>query len=186
MGKSGQGQPTLASMFAYTPMKRVAQGCRLWELTYALGNQPACMKNAASSFALITLVGIFAGCGRGPATAERVHFVIPVGFRGEIRITEDKAKGITPTTKGGTVTIAVPANGQVKIKHWEFLFHDHQESASFDDGTALPDPDNTPVGQQFPPDKIAFWRIGTSLGTGYPQETVTYFVGTDHDRKRLR
>lgn len=122
----------------------------------------------------------------GIQPCDPVHFVIPVGFRGQIEITENKTNGVVPAVKSNTIEIQVPKNGRVVLKDWAPLFCEHHESASYTDGTPLPDPNMVPAGGTFPHDEVAFWSLGTEMGTKYPQETLIYFVGTKDELNRLK
>jgi hypothetical protein len=115
-----------------------------------------------------------------------IHIIVPVGFRGQIQITEDQTNGIVPSIKDGTIVIDIPTNGCVALKDWSFYFVEHHESASYADGTSIPDPDMTPRGQEFPRDKVGYYTPFMELGTTHPKKTLVSFVGTKDELDQLK
>jgi hypothetical protein len=150
-----------------------------------------------AAFLMVNVLLVFQGCkkdsdfrsaekafGINPSTP--VHFVVPNGFRGEIQITQDKTNGIVPIVKTNLIEIDIPTNGCVVLKNSEFLFTEYSESASYADGTPIPDPDMTSSGQEFPRDAVGFYTGGTEMAASHPKETVTWFVGTKEEMEKLK
>jgi hypothetical protein len=152
--------------------------------------------NKRFALLLSTLFLLLIGCRReqdgqaklvamiNPSTP--IHVIVPLGFRGKIEITEDMANGIVPTVRKGFIEINVPADGHVALKDWSPFFQEHSEQAFYLDGTMIPDPTYTPVGQEFPRNKVGFYILGSELGTDHPHETLTEFVGTKDEIDQLK
>lgn len=103
-----------------------------------------------------------------------------------IMFTQDKINGLEPPIKNETIVIKVPQTGKVVLKNWDIFNRDHEEFASYVDGTAIPNPDMVRSGQTFPSDRIGFWTLGTIQGTDYPQETLLRFIGTKAELDNLK
>lgn len=149
------------------------------------------------TFFIYSLV-FFAGCGnddkRGRAAEKMyginptrpIHFVVPVGFHGKVSIIEDKANGVAPPILNGKITINVPGNGHLTLKDWSCFDSDHEETASYPDGAAIPNPDMVAVGSIFPKNKVGFWILGVDHagGMGGPK-TIVRFIGTKDELDAL-
>lgn len=157
------------------------------------------MKHAITLYFLVSLLicPAFVGCRAGDKSdAEDGHafgikpgtpilFIIPDHFRGKILITEDRAHGVEAPIVDGKVTVRIPSSGKTALKNWSPLFNEHQESASYSDGTPVADPNMVPSGQELSADTVYFWDIATVKGSDYPQETLIYFIGTKSERDKL-
>jgi hypothetical protein len=115
-----------------------------------------------------------------------IHIVVPLGFRGKIEIKEDKVNGVIPTVRKDFIEINIPADGHIDLKDWSSFFQDHSEQAFYSDGTAVPDPIHTPVGQEFPRSEVGYYMLGTEISTAHPQEILTDFVGTKDELDQLK
>jgi hypothetical protein len=89
-----------------------------------------------ATFALFTPL-LLAGCDlldRGPA----LHFILPDGFHGEIRIEQGVADASGPPLERGHYTIRIPSTGLVRVKTMELFSHWHKERAFSSSGRELP------------------------------------------------
>lgn len=113
------------------------------------------------------------GCEREEPTRSH-QFVIPAGFRGIIRISEDPAG--TPVRATGDVTIMVPTDGVVKLRSTKSLYKLGRVAATSIDGSSIP----KGIGGE-PPDTVRFFSLfSDSEGTNY------YLVGTSDEWSRLQ
>lgn len=119
-----------------------------------------------------------------------VHFVVPVGFHGDILITTNLQSGLIPKTNtAGLITIDVPTNGIVTLKTWDVFECEHEESASFADGTPIPNPDMTPSGKIFPADQLGFYALGMemhSTGAADFDWKLAWFIGTKKELEKRK
>jgi hypothetical protein len=115
-----------------------------------------------------------------------IHVIVPLGFRGKIEIVEDITNGIVPPVKKGVIEINIPADGHVALKDWSPFFQEHSEQAFYSDGTVIPDPTYSPVGQEFHRNEVGYYMLGTEVSTAHPQEILTDFVGTKDELDQLK
>lgn len=94
-----------------------------------------------------------------------VHFVIPNGFKGPIRLTIDPITGKDVVPTNGQFVYAIPADGLVRVKSFEPFRVWHKETASYENGTAIPSEHQTWIG-------IVFY------GGGENGQGMWWFVGT--------
>jgi hypothetical protein len=120
---------------------------------------------AAFTFSVIT------GC---QSRSDRIHFVIPDGFRGGILIYVNQPEGIKLKKNAGVYTCCIPDNGILRIVDDGPFFEWHKVSAAFMNGDPLPVA-NEP--QLLPKETVAFWTYG-SRQKGDGPVCVYAFVGT--------
>jgi hypothetical protein len=74
------------------------------------------------------------GCSREPPV---LHFVIPSGFCGAIRIVPGSPNASAPEAVGGRLIFRIPAGGVLNVKSDAPFVAWHQTTAEYTDGTAL-------------------------------------------------
>ena len=75
-----------------------------------------------------------------------VHFVVPNGFKGPIRLPLDPIAGKDIAPTNGQFVYVIPANGILAVKSFEPFQRWHKQSASYVDGTAIPNEYETWIG----------------------------------------
>jgi hypothetical protein len=115
-----------------------------------------------------------------PYLTRPVHFLIPDGFRGEIRIEHDVAIGFDPPFEHGNYTIRIPSSGLVKLK--TFDFGGRIERAFLSNGQQV-----RILGQSEEPEVTALRDLGTfeDAANDLPSGTEVYVYGTSHDAENL-
>jgi hypothetical protein len=126
------------------------------------------LKNMRMLLASLTLALLptFVGCNLGEGLP--IHFVVPNGFRGEIRIIEDPGNGEILPKHGRWIICVLPATGILKVKSLKPFLAVHEETACYADGGVLNPGIDT--------NAIAFFGLG-SFASG-STNGVSYFVGT--------
>ena|ERR1041384_4446761 len=109
-----------------------------------------------------------------------LHFVLPDGFKGEIRIVKDPDQGSSVREEGGRFTYIIPPDGQLRVRSLAPFSHWHKESAVFQNGGAL----KTGTDDNVPEDSVALRSLGTLVSDGVT--TVRYYVGTKKDEATFR
>jgi hypothetical protein len=125
---------------------------------------------------------LLAGCGfldHGPA----LHFILPDGFHGEIRIEEGAANASDPPLDHGHYTLRIPSTGLVRVKTTELFSHWHKERAFSSSGQELP----VLSGHGEQPDVIALRSLGTfdDAANNLRRWTTVYVFGTWRDAEHL-
>ena len=116
-----------------------------------------------------------------------IHFIIPVGFRGKISIVEDKTHGLVPPIVDGKITITIPPDGHLALRDWSPFLSEHEESASYSDGTTVPDPNMVPANSVFPEDKVGFRALGMDFaGKELQEKSLVWFVGAKTELNSLK
>jgi hypothetical protein len=151
------------------------------------------------------LIGLIACCGcnreskTNSKTAEQVfgispgapvHFVVPVGFHGDILVVTNIVSGLSlKPNSAGIITIEVPANGNITVTTWDAFLCEHEESASFTDGTPIPSPDLTQSEKLFPRDKLGFYALGKEMNPADPADLngrLVWFIGTKEELEKRK
>jgi len=126
---------------------------------------------------LATLVLSFIGCHRAP---ERVHFVLPDGFRGVFGIWADDPEGTELRTTDGRYVIHIPESGVLKMTGHD-PFSSFLETASFANGDVIWV--STKLGDSPPPGAIGLWGTVTASAPGAAGSRAInvfyWFVGTE-------
>lgn len=141
---------------------------------------------------VVSLGAVLGGCvscrqtkaGNKLFVGEPIHFVIPKGFKGEIRIVENKLTGIVPVLEKGRRVIHVPPNGFLEVSSLDLFERLHEEIAVFEDGVVIPS--SLDENQALQENGIRFFGIGYSIGGKYSQKTLVYFVGRQNELHLLK
>jgi hypothetical protein len=131
---------------------------------------------------LLFVCGSFSACeflDHGPP----IHFILPDGFRGEIRIEEGVADSVDPVFERGHYTIRVPSTGLVRIKSKEVFSPWHKERAFSSRGRELP----VLSGHAEQPNVIALRSLGMfdDASNHLRPYTMVYVFGTWQDVDNL-
>jgi hypothetical protein len=112
-----------------------------------------------------------------------IHFILPDGFHGEIRIEQSVADASDPPLEDGHYTIRIPSTGLVRIKSTELFAPWHKERAF------------SSTGREFPvlsrhaeqPDVVALRSLGMfdDASNNLPPYTHVYVLGTWRDVEDL-
>jgi hypothetical protein len=119
-------------------------------------------------------------CGGCQTNRPEIHFVVPVGFRGYIRIIPNADDGIVPERNGQKWTFVIPKSGMLKVKGPDPFDTWHNETAAFADGTSLPPPlpPQPPLKEGVSNELVRLWDIGGD------QEGIWMYVGTEDELER--
>ena len=107
-----------------------------------------------------------------------ITFVVPEGFRGEIRIWQDPNSSHTATRDLNslmlrTFTLQVPASGELPLQDTDFFFNWHTPILQFAGSDAVSRSDTAPTS----PDEIKLYQSGSVAYDDGPQIHL-FFVGT--------
>jgi len=110
-----------------------------------------------------------------------VYFVIPDGFRGEIRVEQNMADGSDPPLEGGHYTIRIPSNGLVRLKTMTLSIR--KEEAFLSNGQQVP----MLTSHHEQPEVIALRDLGMfdDAANNLPRWTEVYFFGNWQDAESL-
>ncbi len=111
-----------------------------------------------------------------------VHFVVPDGFRGEIRLVLDPENGERIRLANGRFTYPILDNGILHVTSFKPLQVYHVQAANYADGSPLLQ--EFEADEPWTGDKIAFRGGGMSRLNDDPY-VITYFVGTAADFEKL-
>ncbi len=99
-----------------------------------------------------------------------IHFVIPNGFKGPIQLPLDPVAGKNVVPTNGQFVYTIPADGLLRVKSFDPFRDWHKQTASYEDGTAIPNEYETWSG-------VIFHDLGEStLGNSLP--VMHWFVGS--------
>ena len=107
-----------------------------------------------------------------------MHFVLPDGFSGIIKIVKDSKDGMDIQEQTNIFTYAIPASGQIYVTSLEPFSMWHKETANFQDGEVL----KTDTDDNLPDDALALRFMLT--GTTNTVTTERYFVGTEKELEK--
>lgn len=127
-------------------------------------------------FLAVAIVCAGGGCDYfdyGPA----VHFVLPDGFRGEVRVEEDRPDGVELRTDRDHFLILVPESATVRVKNSDLFSPWHKERAFFRSGEELP----VISIYREQPEVVAMRNLGTFFYGDDKAGTNVYVVGTWDD-----
>ncbi len=124
-------------------------------------------------------LAIWSGCS---ANGPPVHFVVPNGFTGEIRLILDESGGTEIERINGKLTYQIPLNGVLHVTSFKPFEPWHVQTAAYEDGTPIPQEYETwagPNGEEpkLGKDVVVFQGGGLSHRNDEPPVT-TYFVGS--------
>jgi hypothetical protein len=94
-----------------------------------------------------------------------VHFVVQNGFKGPIRLPLDPIDGKDVVPTNGQFVYVIPADGLLRVKSFEPFRRWHKETASYENGSAIPSENQTWIGIVF-------------FGGGENGQGMWWFVGT--------
>lgn len=127
-------------------------------------------------------LAICSGCSRkGPP----VHFVVPNGFTGEIRLILDESRGAEIKLVDGKYTYRIPRSGVLQVTSHKPFERWHERTAAYEDGTPLPQDHETwtgPHGEKpkYGKNVVVFHGHALSQRDNEPPEMI-YFVGSTLD-----
>ncbi len=153
-------------------------------------------RSLVNGFACTCMLAVcFCGCSR---PVEKVHFVVPSGFRGPIAIIPDQQDGIRLQRENGGYRIPIPENGTLRIQPPDPFRH-YLLSASFQDGRPIPVLEKS---ESTTPGRIVLWQMYSQVratgtvrerapeaggGTEFSEKrfpcTYVWFVGTEIEMK---
>ena len=112
-----------------------------------------------------------------------IHFILPDGFHGEIRIEQGVTDASDPPLEDGHYTIRIPSTGLVRIKSTELFAPWHKERAFSSTGRELP----VLSGHAEQPNVIALRSLGMfdDASNNLPAYTHVYLLGTWRDVEDL-
>lgn len=130
----------------------------------------------ASGWVAVSLLMLL-GCEVGSTpSAQRLHYVLPVGFRGEFRVYSHAADGVDLPIEDGRCVITIPLGGTLRVRGEGPFSAWHSRSLAYADGTAIPEATGgTPL-----PDDVVALRYGGADSEGFH----FWVVGTASDYKR--
>ncbi len=111
-----------------------------------------------STAAVILGMVSLAGCMRGESP--KLHFVIPPGFRGFIKITPGWPDASAPQALGGRLVYHIPADGTLKVRSDAPFAAWHRQTAEYANGTPLLIGEE--AGQGSNKETIALWSLFSS------------------------
>jgi hypothetical protein len=92
------------------------------------------MKRATAITLAVAAIAVSGGCEQ--PSSGHVHYVFPTGFRGECRIYTN-TDGESLTAQNGRWVVAIPPNGELRIRSGGPFPKWHTSSAAFTDGSAI-------------------------------------------------
>jgi hypothetical protein len=126
------------------------------------------LRTSIALLAVLTLVGNSLGCALNPP----VHYILPDGYFGMLKIVLDEKNGIEIPLKDGRYTYEIPDDGILKVKSFAPLRPMHDETAAYRSGKEIVLPSS-----QVPDDVVALRDVGQySIGDG--PFTVIFVLGT--------
>lgn len=111
-----------------------------------------------------------------------VHFIVPNGFRGEIRLVLDPQNGERIGLANGRFTFRIPDNGILHVASFGPLQEPHMQTASYADGSPLLLENE--ADEAWLSEKIALRGGGMSRLNDEPY-VITYLVGTATDCEKI-
>jgi hypothetical protein len=116
------------------------------------------------------------------AEGSAVHMVVPVGFRGRVRLVVDPEQGADVFKSSGRYTYHIPADGVLRIRSAEPFSDWFSQTASYADGTRIP-MEQTGL---LPDDAVAWYSLdsGTRVVDGSREEFMHFLVGTHIEQRR--
>jgi len=129
---------------------------------------------------VVVLAAVLCVCVGCESKTNRVHFIIPNGFRGAFAVKPDDPEGIILVKEDGRYALRIPESGVLGIKDY-YPFHSYLSTASFANGDEIwvrKRIDDKPRKEQ-----IALWDGWTTswYGNGKSVNLVTWFVGTEDE-----
>jgi hypothetical protein len=118
---------------------------------------------------------LLVGCSR---KAPRIHYIVPVGFRGAIILYTNCPDGIPWQKTDSILTCTIPTKGVVCLKDAGVLEEWHSLTAAFDDGQALPIA--FADGSRLSPREVAIWPLWTN------EDSILYFVGASDEYRKAK
>jgi len=109
--------------------------------------------------------------------SHRVHFILPDGYIGIIKIVRDDVNGLDVTNQNGIYTLEVPENGLLRLKNFD-LFDSYERTAAEKSGKRIP------TVRPFPDDVVAFRDMIFQKSDG-PELAIT-IVGTKTQTDKMR
>jgi hypothetical protein len=131
-------------------------------------------------------MGILVPCGL-IIDAERsgypIVLVIPDGYRGPIRLTIDKKKGVDIPLHDGRYTYPICQGGTLIIKDARPFYRWHSEMATYAGGKSIPRFEDGHA----PPEVVWLHDLGSGVRSwgGNREEYMLYFLGTDVEAKQF-
>jgi hypothetical protein len=129
---------------------------------------------------------VFCGCS---IDGSPVHFVVPVGFEGPVRLILDPVSGVDIPITNGRYIFQIPPNGILYVKTFSQFEPMHVQTASWNDGTSIAQDYHTWVGPNgepatLGPDAVVFQGGGVSKRNDDPEQ-MTFFIGSGAEYEEL-
>ena len=87
----------------------------------------------------MVVIGVV-GCSTDSPT---LIFILPDGFKGLVRISEDKNNGLDLRVKNGEYTVEIPQSGNLVVRSFKPFNHWHKEKARYKSGETILDQTST-------------------------------------------
>lgn len=135
--------------------------------------------------ALLLLAFALAICSGCSPNGPPVHFVVPNGFTGEIRLILNESGGTEIKRIDGRYTYRIPSSGVLHVTSFKPCEPWHVQTSAYEDGTPIPQEYETwsgPNGEKpkLGKNAVVFQGGGLSQRNDEPPVT-TYFVGSTLD-----
>lgn len=133
------------------------------------------LRTLVAFVAILTLVG----CSLGSYWNTPVHYIVPDGYFGMLKIVLDEKNGIDVPLKDGRYTYEIPEDGILKIKSFAPLRPMHEESAAYRSGKEIALP-----GSDVPDDIVALRNVA-QYSTSDTSYTIVLVLGTKTHRDQV-
>jgi len=135
------------------------------------------MEDRNSRYCLISVL-FFAVVTATSCAAHRIHYVLPDGYVGIIKIVRDDNNGLEVKNKEGKYILEVPAHGVLKLKNFD-LFDSYEFTAAEKTGKEIP------IVHPFPDDGVALRDTIFQKSSGGPELAIT-IVGNKTQTDKMR
>ena len=131
---------------------------------------------------LTLLFPVLVACVGCSSYGSPVHFVVPIGFKGPIRLVLDESNGIEVTTTNGKLFYRIPSTGTLSVTSFKPFEPLSVRTTAYEDGTPIPQEYETwtgPNGEKptLGKDSVVFQSRGFSQRNDDPP-VMTFFVGS--------
>lgn len=109
-----------------------------------------------------------------------IHYILPDGYVGVLRIQLDEKEGVEVKAKDGRYTYEIPASGVLKVKSLAPFEPMHEETAAYKNGAVI-----ELTGSNVSDEAVALRSLGTYQRGDGPR-TMAFVIGTKQEEDKLR